>query len=289
MMRILITGGAGSIGSELALRALSDGHQVTVFDLPSADYSMFEGRDGVKIVKGDITKEEDVKEAVAGVDAVIHLAALMPHLCTDRQKTMLVNVEGTKNLLKAAAKTGKDVHFIFSSSVSVYGDTQNEEPPVRCDHPRKALDLYAESKIAAEDAIMDSGLPYTILRISGVVIPIPMEPPDCWQFMAEQRVEFVNRADVAEALYNSLTATGAKNKVFNIAGGPSWQMRGRDYAEKVLEIMELPPDVADYMQTPGWFDWYDTVEAQQVLNFQKTSFESFCEQLAQAVKEWFGE
>ncbi len=288
-MRILITGGAGSIGTELALRALDDGHEVTVFDLPGADYSAYEGRKGVRIVQGSITNEEDIAAATSGVDAVVHLAALMPHLCTEREKTMQVNVEGTRKLIEALKKAGKEARFVFSSSVSVYGDTQAEEPPVRVDHPRRALDLYAESKILAEDVILASGLPYTILRISGVVVPLPMEPPDCWQFAAEQRVEFVNRADVVEALYQSLTAPGAANKVFNIAGGPTWRMRGRDYAEKILAIMELPPDVAGYMETPGWFDWYDTREAQEVLGFQKTSFEEFCSQLAAAVKEWLGD
>ncbi len=89
-MRILITGGAGSIGSELALRALNDGHQVTVFDLPSADYSIYEGRERVKLSKVTSQRSRMLERGwLLVADAIIHLAALMPHLCTDRQKRCL--------------------------------------------------------------------------------------------------------------------------------------------------------------------------------------------------------
>jgi len=59
-------------------------------------------------------------QAVKGMDSVIHLAALMPHLCTEREKTMEVNVGGTRNVLEALAEEGRDVQIVFSSSVSTY-------------------------------------------------------------------------------------------------------------------------------------------------------------------------
>ncbi len=287
-MRILITGGAGNIGRELVRRSLAAGNEVTVFDIPQANYSGLEGEKGISVVKGFVTDAEAMSQAVKGVDSVIHLAALMTHLSTDREKTMSVNVGGTRTVLEALAKEGRDVQFTFSSSVSTYGWTTEDTPPIKTDHAQVGMDLYAESKIEAEKVVLASGIPYTILRITGVVIP-QFYDPNPWQFLKDQRVEFVARDDVAAALYNSAVTRAARNKIFNVAGGKDWQMLGHEWAARHLAVLDFPLEEAVYSDHPGWFDWYDTEESQAVLKYQNTTPDLFFEQLAEAVEAFYNE
>ncbi len=286
-MKVLITGGAGILGRKVAQLFLENGDQPRVFDLPQVDYSFFDDKPGVEIVKGDIRNQEAVNKAVAGVDAILHLAALIPPASErDRDFTMAINVGGTKNLLQAAA--GRDVHFVLTSSVATYGDTSQEEPPVKVTHPQSAIDIYAESKIESERVTRESGLPWTIFRIAPISVPEIMEPPEVWPFMADQRVEFVNRDDVAIALFACAQTPASKGKVLNIAGGKTWQLKGKEYVASLYEAMELDPDSARFSETPGWFDWYDTAESQALLNYQRTPFPEFVAQLRRAAEEAFG-
>jgi UDP-glucose 4-epimerase len=291
-MKILITGGAGNIGRELTRRCISGGNEVIIFDIPEANYEGLDsprtrlaGLPGLTIVKGSVTDTKAVNTAVKGADGVIHLAALMPHFCTDREETMAVNVGGTKAVLDALERQRREVQFVYASSVSIYGWTLENTEPITIDHPLVPTDLYSESKIAAEKVLRESNIPYVILRLSGVVIP-RFYDPNPWQFQKHQRVEFVARDDVATALYNSTTNTYARNKIFHVAGGERWRMIGQQWAEKHMETIGFSVEDTEYSEGPGWFDWYDTEESEAVLGYQNTSPGMFLAQLSQAVEEF---
>jgi len=96
---VLITGGAGSVGRQLAGMFLEEGKSVKIFDLPFMDFTGLEGEEGVEVVKGDITDAASVSSAVAGVAGVLHLAAILPpNSEKDRDFTFKVNVDGTRNI-----------------------------------------------------------------------------------------------------------------------------------------------------------------------------------------------
>lgn len=289
MKTVLITGGAGSVGRDLAAMFLRNGDRVKVFDLPHLDYSFASGWSNTEVAKGDITDAAAIREAVRGVDAVVHLAALLPPASEkSRDRTFAVNVQGTETIVEAILREAPGARLVFSSSVSTYGDTTASAPPIRTDHPQSALDLYAESKIEGEKLIISSPVCYAILRISGIAIPAFLEPPSPWPFMPDQRMEFVNRLDVVKSLLAAAHAPAAANKVLNIAGGPGWQMLGHQYIAKFYEVMDIPVEEATHMDTPGWFDWYDTADAQAALGYQETGFPVFLDQLAAAVAEALG-
>ena len=274
---VLITGGAGSVGRQLVEMFAESGRAVRIFDLPMMDFSGLEGRDGIEIVRGDITNANGVRSAVEGADSVLHLAALLPpNSERNRDLTFRVNVGGTQNIIAAMESENPGARLVFTSSISTYGDTSAEEPPVRVGHSQSAIDIYADSKIEGEKLIAESSLDNTVvLRIAGISVPAFLEPPSPWPFMEGQRVEMVHRDDVADALFASVSAPDAGGRVLNIGGGPTWQLRGRDYVRDFFEVMGAPVEMATYRDTPGWMDWYDTEESQRILGYQNRSYQHY--------------
>jgi nucleoside-diphosphate-sugar epimerase len=287
---ILITGGAGSVGRELASRFRTDGRVVRVFDLPVCDFTGLEGEEGIEVWQGDITDSTTVWRAVEGVEAVVHLAALLPPASEkNRERTFAVNVQGTANFVKALEQSNREAGFIFSSSVSTYGDTSRQPPPVTISHPQRAIDLYAESKITAERLLLDSSLQPVILRIAAIAVPAFQEPPAVWPFCADQRIEMVHRSDVVEALYQATINKASWGKIYNIAGGKTWQMLGKDYVQNLYQLIGVPIEEAVFRQEPGWVDWYDTMESQRLLQYQHTPYETYLSQIQAIVEQLFAE
>jgi len=283
---ILITGGAGSVGRLLAQRCREADLTIRVFDLPFCDFSGLEGENGIEVVKGDITDASTVAEAVRGVGAVAHLAALLPPASeANRDRTFAINVEGTASILRAMTTGAPDAVMVFSSSVSTYGDTRADMPPVQGTHSQTALDIYAESKIASEARIRESSVDAVILRIAGISVPVLQEPPEVWPFTAEQRLEMVHRDDVVTALFKALITPAARGKTLNIGGGPTWQIHGRQYVADHFELLGVPVEMASFRgeDEPGWVDWYDSTEAQQLLDYQQNSYENYLNTLREEV------
>lgn len=150
---ILITGGAGFIGSNLCEHFLSKGHKVTCLDNFATGHrhnlSAFEGNANFTLVEGDIRKLEDCQKAVAGADYVLHQAALgsVPRSIKDPVTSNEVNVSGFLNMLVASRDAGVK-RFIYAASSSTYGDSENL-PKVE-DVIGKPLSPYAITKYVNE-------------------------------------------------------------------------------------------------------------------------------------------
>ncbi|MFH1244921.1 MAG: SDR family oxidoreductase [Candidatus Omnitrophota bacterium] len=175
--RFLVTGGAGFIGSNIVERLLKEGHFVRVLDNFSSgkeenlDFVLFPptatrqpclagsphgeavGRQALTasfdIIRGDIRDYAACLEACADIDYVLHQAALrsVPKSMTCPHDYNAVNIDGTLNMLEAAAKQGVK-RLVMASSSSVYGDA--EIFPQKEEHPSKLLSPYALSKLAGE-------------------------------------------------------------------------------------------------------------------------------------------
>lgn len=286
----MITGGAGSVGRQLAGMFLAEGRPVRIFDLPFMDFSGLEDEPNVEIVKGDITDKESVYEAVRNVGGILHLAALLPPASErDRDKTFAVNVEGTRNIVEALKSHGSKATLVFTSSISTYGDTSKESDPIKITQPQSAIDIYAETKIAGEKVLIGSGVNFVILRIASIAVPAFLEPPEPWPFTSDQRVEMVHRDDVADAIKSSVGTAEAVGNVFNIAGGSTWRLAGKNYVEDFFNFMGAPVEMAVYREEPGWNDWYDTVESQKILNYQNRSYDFYSGEMKTIVEEMMAE
>jgi nucleoside-diphosphate-sugar epimerase len=287
---VLITGGAGSVGRILVSRLRDERRAVRVFDLPTMNYAGLDGVDGIEVVKGDITDDDTVRRAVDGVEAVIHLAAILPPASErDRARTFAVNVDGTSHIVRALEDLATHATLVFSSSISTYGDTTKEPPPVGVSHTQRAIDVYAESKIVGEQILRDSRANWVILRIAGIAVPAFQEPPAIWPFMPDQRVELVHCDDVVTAIHHATSARAARGKIFNIAGGVTWQISGGEYVERLYDLLGVPFEEATFRTSPGWVDWYDTEESQQFLNYQNTPYGTFLAQIEAEVARLMGD
>lgn len=147
-MRVLITGGAGFIGSNLARHALDAGHDVVVLDDLSTGHRDNIPREAT-FVYGSILEPTRLMSAIEGVEAVVHLAALgsVPRSIADPVATHDVNATGTLRVLEASRATGVR-HVVVSSSSSVYG--MNPALPKREREWVRPLSPYGVSKLAAE-------------------------------------------------------------------------------------------------------------------------------------------
>ncbi len=221
---------------------------------------------------------------------MIHLAALMPPGSEkNRAVTLAVNVEGTTRLAEMLKRVNPEAVFVFSSSVATYGDTKGKESPVTINQPQQALDIYAESKIAAEKSLRQIFPQAVILRISGISVPSIQMPPEVWPFMADQRIEFIHRDDVVAALCAAIEEERTKGQIFNIAGGPTWRTTGRAYVKDYFDLMGVPLDEARFLESPGWCDWYDTDLSQEILHYQNTSYQSHLDRLRAEVERMMEE
>lgn len=150
---ILITGGAGFIGSNLTEYFLANGYKVVVLDNFATGHrhnlSAVEGNPNFKLIEGDIRKANDCALAVEGVDYVLHQAALgsVPRSIGDPVTTNEVNVSGFLNML-VAARDAKVKRFVYAASSSTYGDSQGL-PKVE-DVIGKPLSPYAITKYVNE-------------------------------------------------------------------------------------------------------------------------------------------
>lgn len=273
---ILVTGGAGRLGSEVVKLVAGRGFSVRAFDLPQAQWDAIRDIPDVEKFKGDITDLDQVAEACRQVDGVFHLAAILPPLSeSNRDITMSVNVEGTRNILGALEENG--VPIIFASSISTYGATAMERPPISENHPQQAHNNYSESKIEAERLIRVSKTPYVIFRIAPIAVADIIELPDTIPYRADQRVEFVYVSDAVHAFLSAFDNPETQLQTYNIAGGLSWQMTGAEYIKRFYDALgvEVEPHFSeDYTD----LDWYDTSRS-RFLNYQKVNFKGLLERL----------
>lgn len=174
--KILITGGAGYIGSVLAGILMSAGHRVRVLDnLSFGGESIVDliNEERFEFLKGDVRDKAIVKEAMKDMDAVVHLAAIVgdPACAQDPELARAINLDASRDVFSIASDVGVD-RFVFASTCSNYGKMENPDAFVTEESELRPVSLYAETKVAFEQFLLEfgaqSGTSPTVLRFSTV-------------------------------------------------------------------------------------------------------------------------
>jgi nucleoside-diphosphate-sugar epimerase len=167
MEKVLLTGGAGYIGSLLAPKLLDAGYEVTIADTfmyGAQSVLGFSMHPNLSLVKADIRDESTMCRLVAKHDWILHLAAIVgyPACAADPFRATTTNVDGTRHIVQAMSKSQR---LIFASTGSTYGKVAGvatEETPI------EPLTLYGKTKRDCERLIRDSGVDFTSLRFATV-------------------------------------------------------------------------------------------------------------------------
>lgn len=284
-MKVLVTGAFGNVGQSTLEELLKKGHAVRCFDLRTKanERAARRYRDRIEVIWGDLRNPEDVSRAVAGQDVVVHLAFIIPKLSATGVESEArpdlayqVNVEGTRNLLEAMKAQSRRPRWVFSSSLHVYGRTQDQPPPRRADDPVGPLEHYARHKVICEQMVRESGLEWVILRF-GAVFPIAMRlDPGMFDVPLNNRMEFIHTRDVGLAIANAVNHPEVWGKVLLLGGGPRCQFYFGEIAERILEAMGvgmLPKEA--FSTTPFCTDWLDTEESQRLLQYQQRTLDDY--------------
>jgi dihydroflavonol-4-reductase len=179
-MTTLVTGASGFIGSAVVRALLQSGRHVRVLLRPQSDRRNIEGLP-VRVVIGDLADRTSLAQAVAGCDALFHVAADYRMWVPDPDHIYGINVSGTRELMMAAADAGVS-RIVYTSSVATLG-LNDDGSPADEDTPTTIADMighYKRSKFLAEQAVRElvaqTGLPAVIVNPSAPVGPRDIRP-----------------------------------------------------------------------------------------------------------------
>ena len=290
MAKVLVTGGAGFIGSNLVRGLLEQGDEVRVLDnFSTGNRENLDGL-GIDIVEGELRSYERVHNAVRGVEVVYHLGALgsVPRSVQDPLTSSAVNVEGTLNVLLAARDEGIR-RVVFSSSTSVYGSSRTL--PTSEDQPPDPLSPYGVAKLAAERYCISFSRVYdsfesVVLRYFNVfgerqspfsqyaaVVPrfvtaIAAGDPIDVHGDGEQSRDFTYVGNVVDATIRAGHAEGASGESFNVAAGDPTSVN--QIADTIGAILGKPVERRMLPSRPGDIrnSWVDLSKAKAVLGYE---------------------
>ena len=277
-MKVLVTGALGNVGEYAVDALLEEGHDVVAFDVesPRARKIASQLDERVRLVWGDITDPASLGAALEGVDAVVHLAAIVaPEKAPDLARR--INVDATRSLIAKMESSPTAKRLVFASSMAVFGDIQDREPPLRIETPVSPATDYGRHKVACEQAIRQSSLRWTVLRLAVVpptrLIGYPYDPRFMFEFSADARFEFIHPADAGTAFARALGCPEAVGKILYIGGGEKCQMTHREFSNELMRaigIGAMPVEAFVRTKVPRFFgDWVDTEESQRLLQYQK--------------------
>lgn len=290
-MKVLLTGAFGNIGTSTLEALVKRNHQIRCFDLKTLANEQvakrFAGQ--IEVVWGDLRQPAEVAAAVQGQDVVLHVAYVIPKLSVTGVNSeerpdwaRAINVDGTRNLLNALRAQPTPPKLIFTSSLHVFGRTQDQAPPRTAADPVQPVEHYAHHKVECEQLIKESGLTWMILRLAAALPVRLILDLGMFDVPLDNRIEYVHTRDVGVALANAVDCAGGWGKILLIGGGPKCQLHYRELLTQVLTAVGVGPLPAEAFTTVQYsVDWLDTTESQKLLNYQQRTLADYIQDTQQ--------
>ena len=305
-MRVLVTGGAGFIGSHLVDKLIDEGARVSVLD--NLSYGKRENLNAaVEFIEADILEYDRMKDAVADKDMVFHLAAC----ATTNESSMgwndpladyQVNAVGTLNALRAITETSRKAKMIYASSAAVYGNPQFT--PITEEHPNNPVSPYGISKLAGEKYcyayMVEQGVDSVVMRIFNTYGPrqpryvmfdlmkkLSEDPTRLEVLGTGQQVrDYCYVSDTVDALILA-AQKGHSGDIFNIAGGKAITIS--DLAEQLVRISGLSDRTSIHFTDKSWKGDIDILMSDTTRINQSLGFipEVSLEEGMQKLRDWF--
>ncbi len=302
-----MTGGAGFIGRYCVRSFLKKNYQVTIFDnFSNSSEDMISNllNEGANLIKGDITIQDQVSNAISGHDVVIHLAAKnsVEESIKFPEQTFNANVDGTKNILESCVKHNIK-NLIATSSAAVYGETQNL--PISENQKTSPSSPYGESKLKMEEYIQSfskkHNLNSIILRIfnvygkgqspeyAGVITKFlekisKNEPLEIFGDGLQTR-DFISIQDVVKSFQNCIERLeGNQGNVFNIGSGE--RLTIKSVAEQIINFSGKKIAMLNLKQKKGEIrnSWADISLAKKYLKYYPKV--RFSEGIKNLIQSW---
>lgn len=294
--RILLTGASGTVGLEVLrqLCHLKKDCDLTIFDIKTKKtvkaFSPY--RKKLNIIWGDISINDDIKMACVQQDFVIHLAAIIPPLADQNPDLAFqVNTIGTENLIRNLEYFSPHAFFLYSSSISVYGDRLTN-PTIRVGDPLLASegDEYAKTKIKAEEIIRNCQLDWSIFRLTAIMGNHKLSPL-LFHMPLSTPMEIASPEDTASAFIQAIEKKGFLSKrIFNLGGGESCRITYEEFLTQSFQIFGLGklnfPQKA-FAEKNFHCGFYEDGNAlEEILHFRKDSIHSYFQKVKQNTPQW---
>jgi nucleoside-diphosphate-sugar epimerase len=298
--RVLVTGANGNVGRHVIKELVARGHTVLATRLGLRSRAAARqrgeqsgsgrGRIEFEFLEADLTDAGSAAALVdrAQPDVIVHLAAVIPpYTYRDPAAAHHVNVHGTEHLVRAAESLRTPPHVVHASSMAVYGarNPHRHTDLIDLSTPTVPTEFYGAQKLASEDVIRSSTLPWTILRLGGVLTPDLSLSADASLVAMEAalpidgRIHTVAVEDVAVA-FERAVAMRPIGEIFLIGGDETHRRYQHQVGHGIAAAMGLrnvlpPGRRGDPDDDRNWFitDWLDTSRSELILNYQRRSFD----------------
>ncbi len=280
---ILLTGASGTVGFEVLQQLINKAvYKIIVFDKESkaAIKKLAPFKDKIDLIFGDISNPNDLA-FLKNIDVAIHLAALIPPVADDLPELAeKVNVGGTRNLIQQLEQHSPKCFFMYSSSISVYGD-RIKNPYIKVNDPLipSVGDAYAKTKIASEDLLQNSKLDWTIFRLAAIMGNHKMSKLMFYQPL-NTALEIATPADTARAFVNGIEQqTQLSKHIFNLGGGENCRSSYKDFLQRSFTVyglgaLNFPQNAfADKNFHCGYYADGDDLE--NIVHFRKDNLEDY--------------
>ena len=285
MKRVLVTGACGNIGANVVDLLVQRGYSTRAVDLdtPGGRKAASPWGDRVEMRFGSICNEALVREVVAGMDHVIHLAAIVPPKTDiDQAAGYAVNVVATRSIIAACEAQLTPPRLTFTSTAAIWGRNDEVDRPRRADEKVSPSDNYSRQKAECEAMLRKSGLDSVIFRIA---MTPPVEPgalsPFVFDMHPDMRVEFTHPKDQALGIVNSLVVDEIVGRTLCLGGGARNRYRYREFMNMAFGAMGFPPlPRSAFGDALFLTDWVDSEESQAILDYQRRDAAQYFEEVS---------